>query len=75
MYNGMDEAVYKVEKEYGVQGIQSECQGLCYLQDDEKKKLGIMSYIGGNVSCVILKKNQVKAIINELKDIYDMLFN
>lgn len=75
MYTSLDEAVYKVENKFGVYGIESEGQGLCYLHDDEKEKIGIMSFINGNITYVILKKNQVKALINELQDIYDMFLN
>ena len=71
----IDHAIYSIEKKYGVQGIESGCRGLAYLQDDEKKMLGIMAFVNGQSTCAILKKSQVKALIDELQDIYDMIFD
>lgn len=69
-----DSIVTAIEKERGVRAIQSDERGLFYLEDDEKKRLGIMAVFKGKVSCVVLKKNQVKALIRELQDICDVVF-
>lgn len=69
-----DNIVTLIEKECEVRAIESETKGLYYLEDDEKSHLGIMTITKGKVSCAILKKAQVKTLINELQDIYNMVF-
>lgn len=70
-----DTVVYGIEMKYGVQAIESEGRGLWYLQDDDRKMMGIMTIIDGNPSWVILKKSQIKTLINELQDVYDTMFD
>ena len=69
-----DSIVTAIEKERSVRAIQSEEKGLYYLEDDEKKRLGIMAVFKEKVSCVVLKKKQVETLIRELQDIYDAVF-
>lgn len=75
MANCVDNIVTGIEKKFGVQAVESEGAGLFYLQDDEREMMGILSVIDGKPTCAILKKKQIKFLIKELKDIYDMLFN
>lgn len=75
MANSNDNIVYGIEKRYGVQAIESEARNLWYLQDEERKYLGFMTIIKRKPIWLILKKEQIKTILKELKDIYDMVFN
>lgn len=70
-----DTVVYGIEMKYGVQAIESEGRGLWYLQDDERKMMGIMTVINGNPSWVILKKSQIPTLIKELQEVYDTMFD
>lgn len=66
--------VTAIECEYGVRAIQSEAQGLYYLEDDEKKYIGILVVKDGIPMHVILKKKQALALAKEFKDICEMRF-
>ena len=64
--------VDKVEYQHDIRAIQSDAKGLFYLEDDERKLIGIMTVKNNKKSICLLNKNQVKALLNELKDICDL---
>ena len=64
-----DYIVTDIEREYNVRAIESEAKGLYYLEDDEKKYLGIMTVRKGKANWIVLNKKQIKALIKEIKDI------
>ena len=66
--------VTAIEYEYGVRAIQSEAQGLYYLEDDEKKSIGILALKNGIPMHIILSKKQALTLANEFKDICEMRF-
>ena len=70
-----DNIVTTIEKDCGVRAIESEENCLYYLEDDAKQRLGIMTIINNKMSYTMLKKKQVQTLINELQDIYDMVFS
>lgn len=70
-----DNIVTIIEKERGVRAIESDAVGLYYLEDDEKKQLGVLTVLNGKASCVILQKKQVQTLMKELQDVYDVVFN
>jgi hypothetical protein len=67
-----DELVSKVELRYGLRAIESEAKGLFYLQDDERKLIGILTLKNGRKSCAILSKKQAYALIDEFKAVCDL---
>lgn len=75
MATSNDTIVFGIEKKYGVQAIESGARGLWYLQDDERQGMGIMTLTKGIPTYAILKKEQIKTLIKELQDVYDMVFN
>lgn len=72
MSHDYDSMVDRIEYQYGVRAIQSDAKGLFYLEDDERKLIGIMTVKNNKKSICLLNKNQVKALLNELKDICDL---
>lgn len=72
MSHNHDSVVDKVEYQYNCRAVQSEQKGLFYLEDDERKFIGIMTIKNNKKSICLLNKNQVKALLNELKDVCDL---
>lgn len=66
--------VTAIECEYDVRAIQSEAQGLYYLEDDEKSSIGILVVKDGIPMHVVLKKKQALTLAKEFKDICEMRF-
>lgn len=75
MATSTENIVFRIEKKYGVQAIQSECNGLFYLQDEDKLGMGILTVIEGKLHYTLLTREQAKTLVREINDIYDMLFN
>ena len=90
MSRNPDNIVFGIEKKFGVQAIESEGRGLWYLQDDEKRRIGILTIENGIPKWSILsreqfkvlahiisslKSGQLKALVKEANDIYDVVFN
>lgn len=75
MATSNENIVSNIERKYSVQAIESEASGLFYLQDDERKQLGILTITKGIPTWAILKREQLKTLIKELKDVYDTVFN
>ena len=71
---GHDTLVDSIELNYDVRAIESLERGLFYLQDDDRKLIGIMTCKAGNKSIAILTKKQAYALLDEFKDICDMVF-
>lgn len=71
----VDNMITSIEKRYGVQAIESEASNLFYIQDEDRLGMGILTIVDDSVTCTLLNKKQIKALIKELKDVYDMLFN
>ena len=69
-----DSIVYNLERKYGVQAIESNANTLYYIQDDERKMIGIMTIKKGVPKVIALTKEQFKAMAEEIKDIYDVVF-
>lgn len=81
--------VYSIEKKYGVQAIESKKKNLFYLQDDDKKHIGILTVDHGVPEWQIYTKEQFKTVVNlfkglevgklrslasEMNDVYEMVF-
>ena len=66
--------VTAIEYNHDVRAIQSEAQGLYYLEDDEKKNIGILVVKDGVPMHIILSKKQALTLANEFKDICEMRF-
>ena len=71
---GHDILVDSIELNYDVRAIESLERGLFYLQDDDRKLIGIMTCKAGKKSIAILTKKQAYALLDEFKDICDMVF-
>ena len=69
-----DSIIHNIEVKYGVQAIESNAKTVFYLQDDERKHIGIMTVQKGVKRWIILTKEQFKALAEEVKDIYDVVF-
>ena len=71
----VDNIVTNMERRHKVQAIQSEASNLFYIQDEDRLGMGILTVVDGKPLYTLLNKKQIKFIIKELNDIYDMLFN
>lgn len=69
-----DNIVTAIEQKYDVRAIQSEANGLYYLEDDEKTQIGILVVRDETPCSVVLTKAQAKALSKEFSDIYKMRF-
>ena len=82
--------VYAIEKKHGVQAIESKRKGLWYLQDDDRELIGILTVKYGIPKWQVYTKEQfkafinifkdlqtteIKSLVNEARDVYDMVFN
>ncbi len=67
-----DQIVSRLEFQHDLRAIESDAKGLFYLQDDEKKFIGIMTCRYGGKSICVLSKKQSYALLNEFKAICDM---
>lgn len=78
MATAIDNTVTAIECKYGVKAVNSEAKHLYYLFDEDKRNMGIMvihTVDDKNISNqIIISKEQAKALINELKDVYNMIF-
>jgi purine-nucleoside phosphorylase len=66
--------VTNIECKYDVRAIESEVKGLYYLEDDDKKHIGILTVINGNTQHIILSKKQAKMLAKEMKSICEVVF-
>ena len=71
----VDNMITSIEKRFNVQAIESEAKNLFYIQDEDRLGMGILTVVDDSMTCTLLNKKQIKALIKELKDVYDMLFN
>lgn len=71
MATDSNQVVTAIEYNYDVRAIQSESKGLYYLEDDEKKQIGILVVKDGVPMHVILSKNQAYTLVKELKEVCD----
>lgn len=67
--------VTEFEYKNDVYAINSDAKGLFYLYDDVKESIGIMTVKKGLAEAIVLKKAQIKSLIDELQDVYNMVFN
>jgi hypothetical protein len=67
--------VTNIESKYGVRAIQSEAKGLFYIEDDDKKDIGILVLVDGKPFYVVLNRKQAYALAKEFKDVVKMRFN
>ena len=71
--HGHDVLVDRIERAYDLNAIESTANGLFYLQDnDDRKKIAIMTCKNGECNIAVLTKKQAEALIEEFKDICDM---
>lgn len=75
MAKNSDNILWNLERRHGVQGIKSEARGLYYLQDDDRTGIGILTIIQGRPHYALLTREQLKVMIREIKDIYDVMFD
>lgn len=66
--------ISRMESDSGCRAIESLAKGLYYFGDDDKKAIGIVTTRDGITDKVALTKNQAYALIEEFKDICDMVF-
>ncbi len=59
--------VTAIELKHDVRAIQSEASSLYYLEDDDKKQIGILAIKDGIPMHVILSKNQAYTLAKEFK--------
>ena len=71
---GHDNIVTAIEKKHDVRAIQSEAYGLYYLEDDEKKDIGILVVKDTTPMSIVLSKKQAYTLAKELKDVCDTVF-
>ena len=65
--------VVRIVRAFELTALESTSNGLFYLQDnDDRKRIGIMTCRNGECSIAVLTKNQAYALIEEFKDICDM---
>lgn len=58
-----------IEKRYpDIRVINSECESLGYMVDDNSNEIGVINRDG----MIKLSKKQIKAIVSELQDVYDL---
>lgn len=71
----IENKVSVIENQYNVKAVESEAADLYYLQDDDKKGLGILTFVDGSPQWVILSKKQALKLAEEIKDICDVVFD
>jgi hypothetical protein len=64
----------RLEKTYNLKGIESTEKGLGYFFDGEGKGVLVMTSRDGKAHYVGLNKKQAYALVDEFKDICDMVF-
>ena len=72
--NSRDTLVTSIEYKYDVRAIQSEENGLYYLEDDENTDIGILVIRDEIPMHIVLTKKQASALIRELEDVCKMRF-
>ena len=75
MASGSENVVYALERKHDIQTIQSEAHGLFYLQDEDRLGMGILTVVQGVPHYALLTKEQLKILIREIKDVYDVMFD
>ena len=66
--------ISKMEADSGCRAIESLAKGLYYFEDDDKRAIGILTVRDGKVEKIALTKKQAYTLIQEFKDICDMVF-
>lgn len=66
--------VTAIEYNHDVRAIQSEAKSLYYLEDDEKKQIGVLVVKDGTPMHIVLSKNQAYTLAKELKEVCDSVF-
>ena len=69
-----DNIITAIELKHDVRAIQSEASSLYYLEDDEKKQIGILVVKGDTPMHIILNKKQAYTLAKELKSVCDSVF-
>jgi hypothetical protein len=69
-----NQIVTAIEYNYDVRAIQSEAASLYYLEDDDKKDIGILVVRDGTPMHIVLNKNQAYTLAKELKEVCDSIF-
>ena len=69
-----NQVVTAIEYNYDVRAIQSEAKSLYYLEDDEKKQIGVLVVKDGTPMHIVLSKNQAYTLAKELKEVCDSVF-
>ena len=69
-----NQIVTAIEYNYDVRAIQSEAKSLYYLEDDEKKQIGILAIKDGTPMHIVLSKNQAYTLAKELKEVCNSVF-
>ena len=66
--------VTAIEYNHDVRAIQSEAKSLYYLEDDEKKDIGILVVRDGIPMHIVLNRTQAATLAKEFKSIYEERF-
>jgi hypothetical protein len=71
---GHDMLADEIEMNYDIKAIESLERGMFYLQDNERKSIGIMTCKSGKRSIAILTKKQAYTLLEEFEDICEAVF-
>ena len=66
--------VTAIELKHDVRAIQSEASSLYYIEDDEKKQIGVLVVKDGIPMHIVLSKTQAYTLAKELKSVCDSVF-
>lgn len=66
--------ISKMEADSGCRAIESLAKGLYYFGDDDRRAIAIVTTRDGVTNKVALTKNQAYKLLDEFKDICDMVF-
>ena len=69
-----NQIVTAIEYNYDVRAIQSEAKSLYYLEDDDKKDIGILVVRDGVPMHIVLNRTQAYTLVKELKEVCDSVF-
>lgn len=69
-----NQIVTAIEYNYDVRAIQSEAKSLYYLEDDDKKDIGILVVRDGVPMHIVLNRTQAYTLAKELKEVCNLRF-
>ena len=69
-----NQIVTAIEYNHDVRAIQSEAKSLYYLEDDEKKQIGILAIKDGTPMHIVLNRTQAYTLAKELKEVCNSVF-